>query len=139
MTARICIAAFLTLASVAAQPAPRPAARPAAARPDSIAAPPAGAEKVSEGVFRTKDSAGKVWIYTRTPFGFARREEGSAPAVPPPVAPVLRVLEVKDGTVRFERDTPFGRSSWTRPVAELNEREKAAYEASLAGAQKASQ
>lgn len=143
MIARLWIATFLTLAYAAAQTAARPparsAARPAVPPPGSPANLPAGAEKVSEGVFRAKDSAGKVWIYTRTPFGFARHEEGAAPVAPQPDVPGVRVLEVKGGTVRFERDTPFGKTVWTRPVADLNEKEKAAYEASLASTQKASQ
>lgn len=142
MIARICLAALMTLAAAAAQTAQRPASRPAPPRAANAFALPAGAEKVSEGVFRAKDSSGKVWIYTRTPFGFAKHEEGSAPAAPPPEAPAFRVLEVKAGTVRFERDTPFGKSVWARPVTQLDEKEKAAYEAyqaSHSGAQKAGQ
>lgn len=142
MIARIWMAAFLTLAAAAAQTAQRPASRPAPNRSANTIAPPAGAEKLSEGVFRAKDSSGKVWIYTRTPFGFARHEEGAAQAAPRPEVPAFRVLDVKDGKVRFERATPFGKSAWTRNVAQLDEKEKAAYEAyqaSLASAQKASQ
>jgi hypothetical protein len=142
MIARIFFAALMTLAAAAAQTAQRPAARPAPPRNANPVAPPAGAEKLSDGVFRAKDSAGKVWIYTRTPFGFAKHEEGAAPAAPRPEVPAFRVLEVKGGTVRFERDTPFGKSVWTRPVAQLDEKEKAAYEsyqASHAGAEKAGQ
>lgn len=135
MIARFCIAACLTLAAVSAQQA----ARPAAPKASGQIALPAGAEKVSEGVYRAKDVNGKVWIYTRTPFGFARNEEGAAPAAPRPEMPVIRVLDVKGDTVRFVRDTPFGKAVWTRTVAELNDKEKAAYEASLAASQKASQ
>ena len=141
MIARFWIAAVLTLAAATAQTAQRPASRPAAPKPKAASqiAPPAGAEKVSEGVFRARDSAGKVWIYTRTPFGFARSEEGAAPAAPPPEVPAFRVLDVKDGKVRFERDTPFGKSVWTRSVDQLDEKEKAAYQASLAASEKVSQ
>lgn len=142
MIARISFAALMTLAAAAAQTAQRPAARPAPPRAANAVPLPANAEKVSEGVFRAKDSSGKVWIYTRTPFGFAKHEEGSAPAAPPPEVPAFRVLEAKGGTVRFERDTPFGKSVWTRPAAQLDEKEKAAYEtyqASQAGAEKAGQ
>lgn len=142
MIARIWMAAFLTLAAAAAQTAQRPASRPAPNRSANTIAPPAGAEKLSEGVFRAKDSSGKVWIYTRTPFGFARHEEGAAQAAPRPEVPAFRVLEMKDGKVRFERVTPFGKSAWTRTVAQLDEKEKEAYEAyqaGLASAQKASQ
>lgn len=138
MIAKLYIAACLTLAAGAAQTAARPAARPAP-KPTGQITLPAGAEKVSEGVYRAKDASGKTWIYTRTPFGFARNEEGAAPAAPRPDVPGVRVLDVKGDTVRFERETPFGKAVWSRAVADLNETEKAAYQASLAASQKASQ
>lgn len=142
MTMKLFLIAALTMAASLAQTAQRtatPAAKPAAKPLSAVIQPPAGAEKVSDGVYRSKDSAGKAWIYTRTPFGFARHEEGAAPVAPPPSPVEFRVLEMKGDTVRFERDTPFGKSVWNRPIAQLDEKEKAAYEAAKAAAAKTGQ
>lgn len=138
MTTRLLLIAALSLAPVSAQTAKPATPAPAAKPPASTQLPP-GAEKISEGVYRHKDSAGKVWIYTRTPFGFAKGEEGAAPAAPAPSAIEFRVVEVKGDTVRFERDSPFGKSVWTRRIADLDEKEKAAYESRKSDAPKARQ
>ena len=87
---------------------------------------PAGAEKINDGAWRYKDAAGKVWIYTRTPFGYGKALEGAAGSNVPEVAG-LRVAGAEGGKVKFERDSPFGKSVWTKTAAEMNEQEKAAY------------
>jgi curli biogenesis system outer membrane secretion channel CsgG len=135
MTTKLLLIAALSLAPVGAQTA-KQATPASAAKPAAANQLPAGAEKVSEGVYRHKDSAGKAWIYTRTPFGFAKGEEGAAPAAPVPSAIEFRVVEVKGDTVRFERDSPFGKSVWTRRIADLDEKEKAAYESRKSDAPK---
>ena len=117
-----------------AQPAPA-AARESSAHKAAKARSgglPANAVKVSDGVYKAPDASGKMWVYITTPFGYSRLPESQyqadKPAQPPPA---LRVVSVEGGKVRFERVTPFGKSTWTRPVAELTGDEKAAYEASL--------
>ena len=89
---------------------------------------PANAEKVRDGVWRAKDAAGKTWIYTHTPFGYNKMDEDTYQAAARASAPpALRLISASGGNATFERDTPFGKSRWTRPVAELSDEEKAAY------------
>lgn len=88
---------------------------------------PAGAVKVGEGEWKWKDPQGKSWIYHSTAFGYARVED--VPEKSSGAQAGLRVVEVKSAEVVFEQATPFGKSRWTRPVAEMNADEKAAFEA----------
>jgi hypothetical protein len=89
-----------------------------------VSGPPPGAEKVSDLVWRYKDGD-KVWIYTKTPFGFSKAEEGATPAARPAAAPAaLRIVSMEGDTVRFERPTPFGVSRWTKKIADLDPEEK---------------
>jgi len=129
MTKLILIGVMAVAAMAQTKSAKPAAARPAAVKPPAGNQLPAGAEKVSEGVWRAKDASGKTWIYTKTPFGFMRAPEGSPDVPPAPVVPEVRVTSIQGDTVKFERETPFGKTVWTRPVSDLNEREKAAYEA----------
>lgn len=88
---------------------------------------PAAAEKVGEGMWKWKDPQGKSWIYHSTAFGYSRLED--VPEKPAAAQAGLRVVAVKAAEVTFEQVTPFGKSRWNRPVTELNDDEKAAYEA----------
>ncbi len=109
---------------------------------------PAGAVVVSPGVFRHTDSAGKRWIYRKTPFGFVkaadvpelddkplREGDTSSPFGPTKVAAkdsdALRVTE-RGEELRFERNTPFGVTKWTRKKTELNPAEQEAWDKSRA-------
>ncbi|MBI4892386.1 MAG: hypothetical protein HY821_17310 [Acidobacteria bacterium] len=129
MTSKLILAASLSVLSLLAQKAPQsaPAAKPAA---KAVSGLPANAEKLGEGTYRVKDSAGKTWIYTQSPFGYSRKEEGAAPAVPArsAAAITIRAVEVTKDSVRFERDTPFGKAAWTKPLDNLEEAEKTALE-----------
>lgn len=90
---------------------------------------PANAEKVRDGVWRSRDAAGKTWSYTRTPFGFARVEENSQQdSARPSSGPAVVATAVQGDTVTFERESPFGKSRWSRKVDDLSDEEKAAYE-----------
>lgn len=93
---------------------------------------PAGAEKIQEGVYKAKDAKGKTWIYSRTPFGWTRTDEAAAKqAAQASEAPQVRVVSVEGDKVKFERDTPFGKSVWTKSVNDLAGEEKTAYELKL--------
>ena len=90
---------------------------------------PANAEKVRDGVWRSRDAAGKTWIYTRTPFGFARVEENAQQdSARPASGPAVVATAVQGDTVTFERESPFGKSRWSRKVDDLSDEEKTAYE-----------
>jgi glucose/arabinose dehydrogenase len=113
--------------------APAQAARKDKAAPKAKAAQavvlPAGAEKLEEGVWRAKDERGRMWIYKQTPFGLIRMEEEQARAEAKAAEPELRVVEVRGGMAVFERVTPFGRKSWTRPLDKLDQDESRALDA----------
>ncbi|MBA3976215.1 MAG: hypothetical protein C0504_18565 [Candidatus Solibacter sp.] len=118
----------MTFALAASEP-PKPAPKPPAGIP--AAAVPAG-----DNTWRHTDSSGKTWLYVQTPFGFNRMEEKATPGAAEQArsgdkaaAPAIRVSSVKDGVVTFERDTPFGKSKWTRKRAELSAGELAALSA----------
>jgi len=93
-----------------------------------VAAPtiPAGAVEVEPYLFRYQDASGKTWMYRQTPFGLSKWEETSTPAPPEPAAKTEPVVVTDLGdSVRFERNTPFGKGTWVRKKTELNDEEKA--------------
>lgn len=123
------LAVLLMPAAVAQKPPARPAAQ---AQPAGVKLPE-GAEKIGEGAWRYKDPAGQTWIYRRTPFGLSRAMETEPEARPAPRgANGPRVLEVREGIVKIERITPFGRSLALRPIKELASDEREALEKFLA-------
>ena len=98
---------------------------------------PADAVKVDSLTHRHTDADGKTWIYRRTPFGLVRyeaedSETGAKPAKPKASSssPLLQAFDEGD-SVRFEKQTPFGKHRWTRKKTELNDEERAAYEKAL--------
>jgi len=106
----------------AGQPSPKPAATSA----DTASALPKGAIEIEPNLYRYTDAQGKTWLARRTPFGFSRWED--KPAQPPPAqvvepAPPIKATDLGD-TVRFERQTPFGKSTWLRKKTELSDDEK---------------
>jgi hypothetical protein len=107
--------------------APAKQAAKAPAAPAKVG-PPAGAEKMEEGKYRWKDTAGKTWIYKQTPFGWSRYEEVLSETAAASEDPGLSVLSETEDAVKFVKTTPFGKSSWERKKAELSAEEKAAYE-----------
>lgn len=92
--------------------------------------PPAGAQQISETQWRHTGPDGKAWIYTRTPFGWSRGPEDKVnpdtKAMPSKPGPALEVVEIRESEAVFQRATPFGRSRWTKPLADLDEAERAA-------------
>lgn len=93
---------------------------------------PADAVKMQEGVYKAKDAKGKTWIYSRTPFGWTKTEESSfKEAARASEVPSIRAIGVEGDKVKFERDSPFGKSVWTKPISDLAPDEKAAYELKL--------
>lgn len=90
---------------------------------------PANAVKIQEGVYQVKDAKGKTWIYSRTPFGWSKVDEAaSKESARASETPAFRAVSVEGDKVKFERETPFGKSTWTKPIADLTADEKAAYD-----------
>jgi hypothetical protein len=94
---------------------------------------PAGAQQVDERTWRHKDNAGKSWLYYRTPFGWSRGEEKIEEArlkeaQEKVAAPAFRITSVKGEVVAFERDSPFGKSKWTKKKSDLGADERLALE-----------
>jgi len=100
--------------------------QPAKAQPAATQSIPAGAKLVESGLYRYTDSSGKTWNYRQTPFGISKWEETSAPA-PQPAPAAKEPVTVTDlgDSYRFDKKTPFGKSSWTRKKSELTDEEKA--------------
>jgi hypothetical protein len=102
---------------------------------------PADAVKTEDGSFKYTDSKGKKWIYRNTPFGVAKSEDKPIDATatpfgkaklqekpaeaPKPMVDTNPTRAFEDGdSYRFERNTPFGVSKWTKKKADLDDSEK---------------
>ncbi len=85
---------------------------------------PSGAQKIDDSSYRYRDAQGKTWIYTRTPFGFSRSEEGAAKPVE--VVAETNPVKVRDlgDSYEFVKSSPFGQSRWTRKKSELTPDER---------------
>lgn len=104
--------------------------KPKAQKAEAVSTLPAGAETVNESTWRYTDAQGKVWIYSKTPFGYSKKEEGTAAvAVKEKPKATYKVLQVKGEAVTFESGSVFGKSRWTKNRAELDETEKASLDA----------
>lgn len=112
----------LAQGAAAQKAAVKPRAKPAAV---SV---PAGAEKIEEGLWRSRDAQGRTWLYRKTPFGIVRLPEDKPQQAPAAEASSCRVVKVQSGEAVFERDTPFGRRTWTRRLEELGAEERQALE-----------
>lgn len=122
--------------TAAKAPAPAPPAKTEPLKPAQI---PAGAVETEPGFFRYIDSAGKKWVYRRTPFGVARWED--KPDDTPKLTPFednTKAFAEGDG-VRFERTTPFGVSKWVKKKSELDDQERFIWERDKAQAEKSKQ
>jgi hypothetical protein len=122
---------------------PAPAAAPSTSQKAKAQAQvqsiPAGASQVEPNLFRYTDSSGKTWMYRQTPFGISRWEESSvgspqaaAPQAASPKADPVAITDLGD-SVKFEKKTPFGGSSWVRKKSDLNAEEKALVASQVAG------
>lgn len=130
LAAAVLIAMMPLLAQASAKtqkPAPAKTAAKAPAAPAKVG-PPAGAEKIEEGMFRWKDTVGKVWIYKQTPFGWSRYEEPAAERAAVAEDPGFSVMSETEDAVKFVKTTPFGKSSWERKKSELSADETTVYE-----------
>jgi hypothetical protein len=110
--------------NTAARTAPVEPSKPAAG-PVTI---PKDAVEIETGLFQAKDDMGKVWHYTRTPFGVRRFEPQVQADTTAEDAARLIVAGEEKGVVRFQRKTPFGLTSWSRKKDQLNAAEKMALE-----------
>ena len=125
----------LASAAGAADQPPKKKAGPAKVREITI---PAGAVEIEPYTYRYTDPSGKSWLYRKTPFGVMRAEDKPVSAEDAKKAQDEkdRLIEstsaVEDGdSVRFARQTPFGRSEWRRTKTQLNEVERAAWNREL--------
>ena len=128
---------------------PRKAAAPAK-RPPAPEIPP-NATRTGENTWTHTDAQGKTWTYRRTPFGMQKSEAGAQQAAPyalpetvrdrespfsaqgtpaaPPAAAAEELVATESGdSVTFQRQTPFGRNTWTKKKADLNDEERALLE-----------
>jgi hypothetical protein len=98
---------------------------------------PAGAKEVEPNLYRYTDSNGKTWNYRQTPFGVSRSEETPQAEAQPSSQPnqakgePVAVTDLGD-SYRFEKQTPFGHSTWVHKKSELTDEEKAIISASAA-------
>jgi hypothetical protein len=103
----------------------------AAATAKMPAGVPKNAVRNADGTFTAADKDGKKWNYQNTPFGVSRTAATAA------AAPEWKVTD-KGDTVRFERQGgPMGPSVWEKKKTELNDEERAAWEAQKAASQNA--
>jgi len=93
---------------------------------------PTEATRTGPGAWQYTDAEGKVWNYTKTPFGLTRYEakatdEGETGDRENQAAPLIKAHDEGD-QVRFERQVPFGVFRWTRKKSEHNDEERKAWE-----------
>lgn len=127
---------LIGLVSAADKPAEKKSApSPAKAREITV---PAGAVEVEPYTYRYTDPDGKKWLYRKTPFGVMRMEDKPVSAEDAKKAQdekdrlIQSTTAVEDGdSVRFARQTPFGRSEWRRTKTQLNEIEQAVWNREL--------
>jgi hypothetical protein len=110
-----------------AKPAPpaAPAATPAAPAKDTEIPP--DAIKINDSTWQKADSQGRLWNYSKTPFGVSKTDANApAAAAPAPVSAAAGFTAVEQGdSVHFERDTPFGRQKWTKKKTDMTDDERA--------------
>ncbi len=142
MKSRILVLSLLGLASFAAAADQNSGKKPATKAPPAKAASitvPADAVEVAPYTFRSTDAQGNAWIYRQTPFGVSRTEDK------PVSAEAARKLQdskdqqiqatsaVEDGdSIRFVRNSPFGRTEWQKKKTDLNEVEQTVWSRELA-------
>ena len=125
----------LLLLPVCAQtkPAPKKTVPPVKVVKTQATDVPAEAVEVSPGVYKLADKTGKVWFYRRTPFGVSRYEQPKEQPVEMQAkyaaeVPATQITDQGD-SVKFGRPGPFGNYTWVKKKADLDESEKADYEA----------
>lgn len=103
---------------------------------------PAGAVQVESNLYRYTDSNGKTWNYRQTPFGINKWEQSATPETQPAPAPTaqttsqspFRSAETKTEPItvtdlgdryQFDKNTPFGHTTWVRKKSEVTKEERA--------------
>ncbi|HUJ22657.1 MAG TPA: hypothetical protein VLX58_14090 [Bryobacteraceae bacterium] len=134
-----CVALFM-VGFITAAPATEPTKSkpaPTAKKVEPVTIP-AGAVEVEPYTYRYTDTAGKSWLYRKTPFGVTRMEDkpGSTDATQRAQDLKTRLIDSTTATehgesVRFERVWPFGKTQWERKKTELNEVERAVWNREL--------
>jgi hypothetical protein len=113
---------------------PKPAKKTAAkkaptAQPLTI---PKDAVLNPDGTYSYTDKSGKKWLYTKTPFGISKTEDVSAPSsampAPAPAGQETKAID-KGDTVTFQRNTPFGATTWDKKKTDLTDEERHILEA----------
>jgi hypothetical protein len=84
---------------------------------------PSAAVQVEPNLYRYVDTNGKVWLYSRTPFGLSIREDKPAIQSATHDDQLVTVTDLGE-SVRFERKTPFGTTIWVSKKSELTEGEQ---------------
>jgi hypothetical protein len=126
----VCFAGLALAQNKKADPAAKKTAPAAATKPAPATAIviPADAVEIEPGLFQAKDDKGKVWHYTRTPFGVRKFEPQPVIDTTAEEAARISVTGEENGVIRFSRKTPFGSASWSKPKDKLNAAEKMAVE-----------
>ena len=119
-------------APVTAKAPARPAGKSAAIAPLKL---PAGAVESGPNQWTHTDAEGKEWIYRQGPFGLTRTPKGAVAVTESRLHEGISVVE-KGDQVQFSRQGPFGVTSWTKKLDEVNEVERTAIEKSRAAKQK---
>lgn len=95
---------------------------------------PSNAVEVAPYTYRSIDPQGKAWIYRKTPFGVSRTEDKPASADDVKKTQdskdqqIQTTTAVEDGdSIRFVRNSPFGRTEWQKKKTDLNEVEQAVW------------
>lgn len=111
--------------------------KPAAKAPEITI--PTDAVEIAPYTYRSTDNQGKVWIYHKTPFGVSRAEDKPVSA-----EDANKSRDAKDqliqattaseegDSIRFVRNTPFGRTQWLKKKTDLNDVEQAVWDRELA-------
>ena len=84
---------------------------------------PKDAKQIEPFSWSWTDMNGKKWIYRKTPFGLVRSED--KPEAQPTAESKMPVTFTDQGdSIRFDRKSPFGVTTWTKKKTDLNEDEK---------------
>jgi len=138
MKSKVLVLLLMGLATFAAAADKKPAKKTPAAKTQEITIP-ADAVEVDAYTYRATDAKGKVWIYRKTPFGVSRTEDKPALVDDSQKAQdtkdqlISATSAVEDGdSIRFVRESPFGRTEWRKKKTNLSEIEQAAWSRELA-------
>ncbi len=104
------------------------AKKKSAAAPQAVTIPKDAIADPGGATYRWKDKAGKKWVYARTPFGIMRYPDSGQSGDTPASAVPTKVID-KGDSVRFERPTPFGTTTWEKKKTELTDDERQIFEA----------